>query len=152
MLKKDIVEILALGLVVITIVGLPFAIILYDRYHVATHFPKNSQIINLTASAEPCVWTRDKIVGFNYWWKKFQFAKEIPIYDDGRPIFFRVKSADVLHSFAIPLYRIGPFDIKAGEVQAIELKTNKALRSTKYLCWQYCSECHPDLNGRLVVK
>ena len=151
MSKENLVEIAAIILVIGTIACVPLGIILYDKYHLATHFPKDSQIINLTASATSCVWTRENIVGYNYWWKKFKPAKEIPIHDDGRPIFFRVKSADVLHSFAIPLYRIGPFDIKGGEVKAIELKTNKALRSTKYLCWQYCSECHPDLKGRLVV-
>lgn len=152
MLKENITEILALGMIIITIVGLPFALMSYHDYYINSHFPENAQVIDLTASAKQCVWTREPIVGYNYWWKKFKGAKEIPIYDDGSPIFFRVKSADVLHSFAIPFYRIGPYDIKGGEVVAVELKTNRRLKSTKYLCWQYCSVCHPYLNGRLIVQ
>lgn len=147
--REDLIEIAAIILVVVTIIALPFAVVLYDRFYVSSRFPKDAQIINLTASAKPCVWTRENIWGYNYWWKKFKRADEIPIYE-GSPIIFRVRSSDLLHSFAIPLYRVGPYDVEAGKVKEIELKTNR-LRSTKYLCWQYCSECHPDLQGRLVV-
>lgn len=151
MKKDDIIEKFLLVIVIVSIVMVPFAIHQVDRFYRSSSFPEGSQIITLYGIAEGGVWTREPVNSFNYWWKKFKRVKEIPVNDDGTPIFFRATSSDVMHSFAIPLYRIGPYDVKPGEFVTVELKTERQLKSTRFLCYQYCDKDHKDMYGRLVV-
>ena len=151
MKKEETIEIFLLVLVAVSVISLPFAIAKIDKYYSSSKFPKHAQIITIYGIAKGGIWTRERVTSFNYWWKKFERAEEIPIRDDGTPIIFRVTSTDVMHSFAIPLYRIGPYDIKPGEFKEIELKTDKELVSTGFLCWQYCDKYHEHMKGRLVV-
>ena len=66
-------------------------------------------------------------------------------------VIFRVKRGDVMHSFAIPRFGIGEYEVKAGKVKEIEFDAQRA-GSFKYLCWLWCSKCHGDLKGRVVVS
>ena len=151
MKKENIIEIFLLVLVVASVILLPLVIIKIDKYYLARKFPKNAQVITLYGIAKGGTWTQEPVNSFNYWWKRFKRAEEIPIRDDGTPIFFRITSTDVVHSFAIPLYRIGPYDIKPGEFTEVELKTDKELVDTGFLCWQYCDKDHEHMKGRLVI-
>lgn len=151
MKKENIIEALLLIVVLSSFILVPLAIWKINNYLIYTKYPKDSQIITLYGIAKGGIWTQEPVTAFNYWWKKFKRVEEIPIRDDGTPIIFRVTSTDVVHSFAIPLYRIGPYDIKPGEFKEIELKTDRRLRSTGFLCWQYCDKDHPDMKGRLNV-
>ena len=145
-------EVFAFGCVVVLIVGLPLAVFWYEKIYLPrARYPKGSRIINLTAQApeKGCLWTLDTISGFNYWWKKFKPAKEILV-KEGEQVVFRVKSSDVLHSFSIPQFHIGPYEIEAGKVKEIEFIADK-VGNFKYLCWFWCSNCHENLTGRVVV-
>lgn len=149
--KEDILEFFLLVVVVGSVILIPFAIKAVDKYLIASQFPEDAQVITLYGIAKEGIWTREPVNSFNYWWKKFKRAEEISIRDDGTPIFFRVTSTDVMHSFAIPLYRIGPYDIEPGKWKTVELKTDKPLRSTRFMCYQYCDEDHENMKGQLVV-
>lgn len=151
MKKENIIEAILLIVVVISVILVPIAISLINKYYTVYKFPKGAQIITLSGIAKDGIWTQEPVNSFNYWWKKFERTEEIDIRDDGTPLFFRVTSSDVLHSFAIPLYRIGPYDIKPGEFEEVELKTDKPLQTTKFLCWQYCDKDHEKMKGNLVV-
>lgn len=151
MKKENIIEVVVLIVVLLSVVLTPYAILRINDYYVSSKFPKDAQVITLYGIAKGGIWTEEPVNAFNYWWKKFRRAEEIQIRDDGTPIFFRVTSTDVLHSFAIPLFRIGPYEIKPGEFKEIELKTESRLRSTRYLCYQYCDKDHEDMYGRLIV-
>lgn len=151
MSKENIIEVFLLIVVVISIILLPFALSKINDYYLSLKFPKGAQVITLYGIAKEGIWTQEPVNSFNYWWKKFKRTEEIPIRDDGSPIFFRLTSSDVLHSFAIPLYRIGPYDVKPGEFKEIELKAEKELKSTRFLCYQYCDKDHEKMFGRIIV-
>lgn len=151
MKKENIIEILLLVIVIASIIAVPLVITMIDKYYRVSKFPKNAQVITLYGIAKGGIWTEERVTSFNYWWKDFKQSEEIPLRDDGTPIIFRVTSSDVMHSFAIPLYRIGPYDIKPGEFTEIELKRDRELRDTGFLCWQYCDKDHGKMKGRIVV-
>ena len=62
----------------------------------------------------------------------------------------RLRSADVLHTFAIPLLRLGPVDVPAGHTVELEFDADRAGTLT-FLCWQVCSPEHGHLRGRFLV-
>jgi heme/copper-type cytochrome/quinol oxidase subunit 2 len=146
------IEIGALALVILILVGLPIIVWWYEEDYLPSSYPEGTKIVNLTAKVneEECLWTRDAVNGFNYWWKDFRFADEIPA-TEGEKIIFRIKSADVLHSFAIPRFRIGPLEVEAGKVKEVEFDAVRT-GDFKYLCWLWCSDCHGDLKGKIVVN
>lgn len=150
MTKKNILEFALLVIVILSFIAVPFSVYKINEYFVKYKYPRDAQIIELTGIAEGGIWTREHVNSFNYWWKDFKKAEEIDILDNGSPIYFRVTSSDVMHSFAIPLYRIGPYDIEPGKVKEVELKTDN-LRTTRYMCWQYCDEDHELMKGKIVV-
>lgn len=151
MKKENIIEIFLLVVVIVSVIAVPVVITMIDKYYRVGKFPKDAQVITLYGIAKGGIWTQERVTSFNYWWKDFKHAEEIPVHDDGTPIIFRVTSSDVMHSFAIPLYRIGPYDINPGEFTEIGLKTDRELRDTGFLCWQYCDKDHGKMKGRLVV-
>lgn len=144
-------DLLALAVLVGILVGTPLLVWWYEHKYIPSTYPAGSHIVDLTAMAprHSCIWTLERIAGYNYWWKKFKFAKEIPI-NEGEKVIFRVKSSDVLHSFAIPRFRIGPYEVDAGKMKVVEFDANRA-GGFKYLCWLWCSDCHPDLKGKIIV-
>lgn len=150
-IKENLVELTALLLVILVLIGLPIAIWWYEQDYLPSRYPEGAKIINLSAMApeEGCLWTQERITSFNYWWKDFQHAEEIMV-KEGDLVIFRVKSSDVLHSFGIPRFRIGPYEVEAGKVTEVEFEARREGRF-KYLCWLWCSDCHSDLTGRIVV-
>lgn len=152
MKRENILEVSILIVVILSFIFVPYFIFKIDKYYVGSKYAKDTQVINLYAIAKGGIWTRERVDSYNYWWKKFERVSEIPIRDDGTPIIFRVTSSDVMHSFAIPLYRLGPYDIKPGEFTEVSLETEQRLRSTGFLCWQYCDKDHENMKGRIVIS
>ena len=113
-------------------------------------YPPGTKVITLTAVANGGIWTQEEIVGSSYWWKKPARAEEIPL-NQGDHVVLRLRSVDVLHSFGIPLLRLGPVDVPAGHTVEVEFNAERAGVLT-FLCWQVCSPEHPKLRGRFVVK
>lgn len=150
-MKENLKEILALFTVLLILIALPFFIWRYENVKIPADYGKGAKVINLSAKVkdEECLWTLERISGFNYWWKKFKFADEIPV-NVGDKVVFRVKSSDVLHSFAIPQFRVGPYEIEAGKVTEVKWTAERE-GNFKYLCWLWCSDCHGDLSGQIIV-
>lgn len=136
--------------VVLVLVGLP--LVLWHWRHVTSvhRYPPGTKMVTLTAVAKGGVWTRDDIVGLTYWWRKPTRIGDVPL-NQGDHVVVRLRSADVLHSFAIPLLRLGPVDIPAGHTVDVEFDAKRPGMLT-FLCWQVCSPEHPGLHGRFVVK
>lgn len=152
MKRESVIEVLLLFVVVISVALVPYAIGKVDNYYSSSKFPEGAQVITLHGIAKGGIWTQEPVTAFNYWWKDFKRVEEIHVKDNDTPIIFRVTSTDVVHSFAVPLYRIGPYDIKPGEFSEVEFKTDRRLRSTTFICWQYCDLDHEKMKGRLVVE
>ncbi|MFQ5681268.1 MAG: hypothetical protein ACE5GG_04375 [Candidatus Omnitrophota bacterium] len=151
--RESLTELAAVLALVVVVVGLPLVIWWYEYiYRPRTLYPPGTKIIDLSAkvSQDKCLWTQERINGLNYWWKKFRFADNISGIKEGDNVVFRVRSADVLHSFAIPRFRIGPEEIEAGKVTEIAFEPTRR-GSFRYLCWLWCSSCHGDLKGKIEV-
>ena len=136
--------------VVVLLVGLPLLLSYWRSVGLPHRFPVGSKIITLTAIADGGVWTQEGVIGLNYWWKKASRTSEIPL-RQGDHVVVRLRSADVLHSFAIPILRLGPVDVPAGHTVEMTFEANRAGVLT-FLCWQVCSPEHDSLRGRFLVE
>lgn len=136
--------------VVLVMVGLPTVLWYWRDVALPHRYPPGTKVITLTAVANGGIWTQEQISGYNYWRRKPTRTQEIPL-DQGDHVVVRLRSVDLLHSFAIPLLRLGPVDVPAGHTVEVEFKAERAGVLT-FLCWQVCSPDHPNLRGRFVVK
>ncbi len=136
--------------VLLLLIGLP-ALLSYWRAIALPHrYPPGTKLITLTATTDGGIWTQDRIVGYNYWWRKPTRTEEINL-NQGDHVVVCVRSADVLHSFAIPILRVGPLDVPAGHTVEVQFDANRPGVLT-FLCWQVCSPDHASLRGRFLVK
>ncbi len=136
--------------VVLILVGLPLLLEYWRAVLLVHRYPPGTKIITLTAVANGGIWTQAEVVGYNYWRGKPARAQEIPL-NQGDHVVVRVRSADVLHSFAIPILRLGPVDVPAGHTVEMRFDADRSGVLT-FLCWQVCSPEHPNLRGRFLVK
>lgn len=150
MKKENIVEVLISILVIATIIAVPFAIFALKISYTYSTIPEEARVVNLTAIAKGGIWTQEQVAGYNYWWKKFRRAEEIPV-KLGEKILFRVTSSDVLHTFAIPRFRIGPEEVYPGKLTKVEFEAERE-GTFKYLCWLWCDDDHPNMHGNIVVS
>ncbi len=135
--------------VALVLIGLPLALWYWQAASVPNRYPPGTRVIHLTAVADGAMWTTEEVVGHNYWWRTPERVSEIEV-NLGDHIVLRLRSADVLHSFAIPVLRLGPVDIPAGHTVELEFDADRAGTLT-FLCWQMCSSEHPKLKGKFIV-
>lgn len=145
---KNLSERIAVTATLLTLLGLPIALLGYKQFYLPHKF-SGARIITLTALASDGVWTQEQVRGTNYWRKHFLATPEIQV-KQGETVVLRLASADVLHSFSIPALNIGPFDVPAGEVREVQFKAEKP-DTLVFLCWQVCSPVHGKLHGTIVV-
>ncbi len=144
---KEAVGVLA---VVLVLVGLPLAAWYWKAVILVHRYPPGTKVITLTAVAKGGIWTEEDVVGHNYWRRKPARVREI-ILNQGDNVVVRLRSVDVLHSFAIPLLHLGPVDVPAGHTVEVKFKADRAGVLT-FLCWQVCSPDHPNLQGHFIAK
>ncbi len=143
-------ELAGVAAVVLVLAGLPLALHYWRAVWMQRHYPPGTKFITLTAVARDGIWTEDNVVGYNYWWKKPTRVEDIPL-NQGDHVVVRLRSVDVLHSFAIPLLHLGPVEVPAGHTVEVEFDARRPGPLT-FLCWQVCSPDHQSLHGRFVVK
>jgi heme/copper-type cytochrome/quinol oxidase subunit 2 len=136
--------------VLLALVGLPLLLGYWRTVALPHRYPAGSKIFTLTAVANGGLWTQDQVVGYNYWRKKPTRVGDIPL-NQGDHVVVRLRSVDLLHSFAIPLLHLGPVEVPAGHTVEVQFDANRAGVLT-FLCWQVCSPQHSNLHGRFVVK
>ncbi len=136
--------------VLVVLVGLPLLLWYWQAVALAHRYPRDTKVITLTAIANGGIWTQEEIVGVNYWRREPKRAEEIPL-NQGDHVVLRLRSVDVLHSFAIPILHLGPVEVPAGHTVELEFTADRAGVLT-FLCWQVCSPEHSKLRGRFLVK
>ena len=136
--------------VFVTLAGLPLLLWHWRAAGLPHRYPPGTKVITLTAIANGGIWTQEEVFGSNYWWKKPARAEEISL-QQGDHVVLRLRSVDVLHTFGIPLLRLGPVDVPAGHTVELAFNAERAGVLT-FLCWQVCSPEHTNLRGRFVVK
>jgi cytochrome c oxidase subunit II len=132
------------------LLGLPVGLWYWRTVVVPHQYPPGTRLIWLTATANGGIWTQERIVGYNYWWRTPTRTDEIEV-NQGDHVVVRVSSSDVLHSFAIPILHVGPVDVQAGHTVEVSFTANRSGALT-FLCWQMCSPDHGNLHGRFLVK
>jgi heme/copper-type cytochrome/quinol oxidase subunit 2 len=132
------------------LVGLPISLWYWRAVAMPHRYPPGTKIITLTATAEGGIWTQDRIVGYNYWWRTPVRTEQIEL-NQGDHVVVRVVSSDVLHSFSIPILHVGPVDVQAGHTVEVSFVASRSGALT-FLCWQMCSPDHGNLHGRFMVK
>ncbi len=143
-------EIAGVASVILVLVGLPLSLWYWQAVIMPHHYPPGTKVITLTAVAKGGIWTEDSVVGHNYWRKAPARVEEIPL-NQRDHVVIRVRSADVLHSFAIPLLHVGPVDVPGGHTVDVAFDANRAGALT-FLCWTVCSPQHEGLRGTFQVK
>jgi cytochrome c oxidase subunit 2 len=94
------------------------------------------------------------VTGHQWWWEvaypgtKVVTANEIHI-PTGRPVYVRLESKDVIHSFWIPRLA-GKQDLEPGDIRYLNIQTN---RPGVYLgqCAEYCGISHANMRMRVFA-
>ncbi len=136
--------------VIMVFVGVPLLLWYWRTVVVVNSYPPGTKIFTLTAVADGGYWTQEDVVGHNYWRGQRARTEEIQL-QQGDHVVLRLHSADVLHTFAIPLLRLGPLDVPAGHTVELEFDADRPGVLT-FLCWQVCSLEHGHLRGRFLVE
>ncbi len=126
-------ERLALGLVLLVVIGLPLAILAYRSVR---SWRAPGRVIELTGrlpTADHGGWTPETIV--------------LP---KGARVRLRVTSSDVVHGFAIPKMGIDLEWIEPGKVKEVDFVADRAGRFT-FLCTAWCTTGHWRMRGIIEV-
>ena len=137
------------GGVLAVLIALPLLLWYWQSVAVPGQYPVGTRIIHLTAIADGGIWTVESVVGHNYWRGAPERVDSIEV-QQGEHIVLRLHSVDVLHSFAIPVLRLGPVEVPAGHTVELEFDADRSGTLT-FLCWQMCSPEHPKLKGKFIV-
>ena len=149
MKRVDWREVVGTAVVLAILAGLPLTLWAW-RERTLYHHPAGTKVIQLTAVADRGIWTEDEVAGWNYWWRTPKRVESLPL-QQGDHVLLRLRSADVLHSFAIPIMHLGPVEIPSGHTVQVEFQADRAGTLT-FFCWQLCSPDHQQLHGQFVVK
>ena len=143
-MKKNIIEILAAVVVLMILVGTPWAISSNSPWKNKS----NTRMINITAVAAQGIFTEDVVNGTNYWNKNFKRA--IIVLVKGEKVVFRFTSVDVTHTFYVPEAGLGPIVIEAGHFYDVSY-TPKITGKFTYYCTSVCGHCHNFMRGNFVI-
>lgn len=138
--------IVATALGILAAVFLPFY---HEARNVQRNVPPGAQVITLTGVAATGTWTEDEVTGTNYWRRDFVAAR--PVLRVGQPTLFRLKSADVIHSFYVPRLGVGPVEVEPGHVVEI-LVTPRVEGVLGYYCPLMCGGPHFAMRGVVIVQ
>jgi mono/diheme cytochrome c family protein len=147
-MRKHAAELVAVGLTIIGILAATFVPFRHEAASVLRNVPPGAQVIELTGVASGGVWTEEAVTGSNYWRRDFQPAR--PVLRMGRPALFRLKSADVIHTFYVPALGIGPVDVRPGHVEEI-LVTPTSEGVFGHFCTIMCGDPHFGMLGVIIV-
>ena len=142
-------EVAGSGVVLAILLAVPLTLWAW-RDRTLHHHPAGTKVFLLTAVADHGVWTQEEVVGWNYWWKKPARLHTIPL-QQGDHVVLRLRSVDVLHSFAIPILHLGPVEVPSGHTVQVEFQADRSGTLT-FLCLQVCSPDHQMLLGQFEVQ
>lgn len=137
-------SIFEIGVILISIllVGIVAAPAVYGVFYSGT----------LPAGEKPLV---IKVTGYQWWWK-FEYPDHgvvtgneavIPV---GKPVQFKVQTADVLHSFWVPRLG-GKMDLTPGQDNWLWLQADKAGNYWGQ-CTEFCGDSHAFMRFRVIAK
>jgi cytochrome c oxidase subunit 2 len=96
-----------------------------------------------------------RVIGHQWWWEydypdyNVKTANELHI-PVGRPVFIKVTSTDVIHSFWAPALA-GKMDAIPGRMNHLKLEADKAGQTYLGQCTEYCGLSHANMRIRVVT-
>src|SRR6266496_5486726 len=117
--RQRMTETAAVVLTLALLTGVAVAVPAYQRHRVRNE-AAGAQVVELYASAERGIWTEERLLGWNSFFKHVQ-KRAIRI-KAHRPVLFRLTSIDVHHSFSIPELRVLPNDVTPGRWTEVRLE------------------------------
>ncbi len=152
-MKVKVQETMAILAVLTILVGLPAAVWYYEAVWRVAAFGEDTQVITLTGISDGGVWTTEAVGALGYSYRKFDKPGELRI-DPTRPVVFRVRSADVLHSFSLPALHIYSLDVHPGREITLRLEPEDLEDEPEIdvVCWRVCGEEHRYMAAKLRLK
>jgi cytochrome c oxidase subunit 2 len=145
--QERLIEIAAVLLTVVTLVGLPVAVFGY-QHHRVRRAAAGAQVVELYASARAGVWTQEPL---RAWDSGLRHPRKRAIrIRAGVPVLLRLTSVDVHHSFSIPQLRVLPQDVTPGRWTEIRLDAQDP-GSYTILCYTVCGGQHAFMDAELQV-
>ena len=141
-------EILAVGLLVAFVVGLPVLLFRYHRQQWQDHPGRIVGIVarndNITGKPGQWIVQKDSVWDF----QDMEQPSELEI-NQGTEVTLRLTSVDAVHEFSLDGYQLKQ-KIYPGEVVEITFVAN-TLGEFSFECLNFCGEGHEDMVGKIVV-
>ena len=142
-------------LLILTIVGLPFGIQLYDRQVWDAKVPDQARVFTLTGHARSG-WIEEDVHAYDaisLWNKNGSFEKPLVLeVSKGDEVVLKLKSSDVVHGFSLKDFGVFITDgIQPGKVKLVSFRADKVGTFT-FSCNAICGDNHQKMQGTLIVK
>lgn len=141
-------------LVLLFIIGVPFAIQAYDGWVWKKRIPEGSRVFTLTGHAERG-WIKGEIRAYDVislWHEKGPMLRPVLEVSKGDLVVLKLRSSDVIHGFSLKDFGVFITDgIQPGKTTLVSFRADKVGTFT-FSCNAICGDRHQNMQGILVVK
>lgn len=153
-INKQILDLFYIVLLVSTLVGLPFAIGLYDSWVWQKKLPNGAKKFTLTGHAQKG-WIKGDVRAYDVvslWPKHGPIEKPVIEVSKGDLVVLKLRSSDVIHGFSLKDFGVFITDgIQPGKTMIVSFRADKVGTFT-FSCNAICGDNHQNMQGTLVVK
>ncbi len=141
-------------LLILVIIGLPFAIQSYNKHVWEEKIPPNAKVFTLTGNSQ-YGWILGEVRAediASLWHQGHDLKKPVITVNKGDVVVFKLRSSDVIHGFSLKDEGIFVTDgIHPGKTLLVSFTAGKAGIFT-FSCNAICGRNHQNMQGTLIVK
>jgi heme/copper-type cytochrome/quinol oxidase subunit 2 len=141
-------------LLMLVIIGLPFAIRSYNKHVWIDKIPLNAKVFTLTGNSR-YGWILGEVQAddiLSLWHRNIDIKRPVITVKKGDVVVFKLRSSDVLHGFSLKDEGIFVTDgIHPGKTVLVSFTADKAGIFT-FSCNAICGKNHQNMQGTLIVK
>lgn len=153
-IDKKILDLFYLLLVVLTIIGLPFGIDLYDSRVWQKKVPSGAKDFILTGHAQRG-WIKGDVRAYDVvslWKESGPIERPVIEVSKGDLVVLKLRSSDVIHGFSLKDFGVFITDgIQPGKTMTVSFRADKVGTFT-FSCNAICGDNHQNMQGLLVVR
>ena len=147
-------DMLFFSLLILVVIGLPFAIRSYNKHVWKDKIPPNAKVFTLTGNAR-YGWILGEVEAadiISLWHRDNVIKKPVITVKKGDVVVLKLRSSDVVHGFSLKDEGIFVSDgIHPGKTILVSFTANKAGIFT-FSCNAICGKNHQNMQGTLIVK